>query len=63
MGQWAVDMLIYILFRKEATCMIDLYCALIINGKRDIASIPERYQAAVAAQLAAVGLDENGNAA
>jgi len=43
--------------------MIDLYCALIINGKRDIASIPERYQAAVAAQLAAVGLDENGNAA
>jgi len=43
--------------------MIDLYCALIINGKRDFTSVPARYQAAVRDTLAGIGLNENGNIA
>ena len=41
--------------------MVDLYCALIIAGRRTIDTVPARYKQAVAEQLAAVGLDENGN--
>ena len=41
--------------------MVDLYCALIIAGRRTIETVPERYRGAVIEQLAAIGLDENGN--
>ena len=41
--------------------MVDLYCALIIAGKRTIDTVPARYRDAVREQLEAVGLDENGN--
>ena len=41
--------------------MIDLYCALIIAGRRTIDTVPKRYQDAVREELAAIGLDENGN--
>ena len=41
--------------------MVDLYCALIIAGRRTIDTVPARYKQAVVEQLAAVGLDENGN--
>lgn len=41
--------------------MVDLYCALIIAGKRTIDTVPVRYRDAVREQLAAIGLDENGN--
>lgn len=41
--------------------MIDLYVALIIAGRRTIDSVPKRYQDAVREELAALGLDENGN--
>lgn len=41
--------------------MVDLYCALIIAEKRTFDSVPKRYQEAVREQLAAIGLDENGN--
>ena len=41
--------------------MVDLYCALIIAGKRTIETVPARYRDTVKEQLAAVGLDENGN--
>ena len=42
--------------------MVDLYCALIIAGKRTIETVPKRYREAVREQLAAIGLDENGDA-
>lgn len=42
--------------------MVDLYCALIIAGKRTIDTVPARYREAVKEQLTAIGLDENGNA-
>lgn len=41
--------------------MIDLYVALIINGRRTFVQVPVRYQEAVRADLLALGLDENGN--
>ena len=41
--------------------MKDLYVALIIAGRRTIDTIPERYREAVIEELAALGLDENGN--
>jgi hypothetical protein len=41
--------------------MIDLYVALIINGRRTFSQVPTRYQADVKADLLALGLDENGN--
>lgn len=41
--------------------MVDLYCALIIAGKRTIDKVPTRYRGAVKEQLGAIGLDENGN--
>ena len=39
--------------KKGCRTMVDLYCALIIAGKRTIETVPK--------QLAAVGLDENGD--
>lgn len=41
--------------------MVDLYVALIVAGRRTIDQVPERYREAVIADLAALGLDENGN--
>mgnify|MGYP007111630764 CR=1 FL=1 len=41
--------------------MIDLYVCLIINGRRTFTQVPSKFQAAVKADLAALGLDENGN--
>lgn len=41
--------------------MVDLYVALIIAGRRAFAQVPARYQDAARADLAALGLDENGN--
>ena len=41
--------------------MIDLYVALIINGRRTIDKVPERYKDAVLADLNALGLDGYGN--
>lgn len=41
--------------------MVDLYCALIIAGRRTINQVPERYRKAVIEELAALGLDENGD--
>lgn len=55
--------IIMLFCRKEETRMIELYAALIINGKRTIDSVPVRYQSAVTELLAAVGLDENGDVA
>ena len=56
-----LDLFLYIFFRREVTRMIDLYCALIINGKREFSSIPARYKADVKQTLSDIGLDENGN--
>lgn len=40
--------------------VIDLYVALIIAGRRTIGQVPTRYQETVKADLAALGLDEEG---
>ena len=49
--------------RKEKKNMIDVYLALIINGKRTLSQVPARYQAEVRALLEALGLDGDGNVA
>lgn len=41
--------------------MVELYVALIINDMRKFNKIPPKFQPAVKATLAALGLDENGN--
>ena len=41
--------------------MIDMYCVLIVAGKKAISDVPTRYQAAVTEQLSFMGLDANGN--
>ena len=43
--------------------MVALYVALIINGRRTYAQVPDKFKAAVRADLEALGLDENGNPA
>lgn len=40
--------------------MVDLYVALIINGRRSFDKVPDKFKAAVRADLEALGLDENG---
>ena len=39
--------------------MVDLYVAL-INGRRTFDRVPDKFKAAVRADLEALGLDENG---
>ena len=41
--------------------MVDMYCALIIAGRRVFAQVPVKYQSAVHADLLALGLDDNGD--
>jgi len=41
--------------------MVDMYVALILNNRRTFSQVPVKYQAAVKADLLALGLDENGN--
>lgn len=41
--------------------MVDLYVALIVAGRRTLESVPARFREAVKTDLAAIGLDENGN--
>lgn len=57
-----LDILKIIFKKKGRRIMVDLYCALIIAGKRTIETVPKRYREAVREQLAAIGLDENGDA-
>ena len=40
--------------------MVDLYVALIINGRRTFDRVPDKFKAAVRADLEALGLAENG---
>lgn len=56
------DIIKIIFTKKGYRTMVDLYCALIIAGKRTIETVPKRYREAVREQLAAIGLDENGDA-
>ena len=41
--------------------MVNLYTTLIINKRRTFDQVPEKFKAAVKADLEALGLDENGN--
>ena len=41
--------------------MVQLYVTLIKAGRKSLDDVPEKYRDAVREQLAAVGLDENGN--
>lgn len=56
-----LDILKFIFTKKGRRAMVDLYCALIIAGKRTIETVPKRYREAVREQLEAIGLDENGD--
>ena len=41
--------------------MVDLYVALIINGRRTFEQVPAKFKEGVKADLLVLGLDENGN--
>lgn len=41
--------------------MVNLYTTLIINKRRTFNQVPDKFKAAVKADLEALGLDENGN--
>lgn len=41
--------------------MIDLYVALIINGRRTIDKVPSKYKEHVLTELSALGIDGYGN--
>jgi hypothetical protein len=41
--------------------MVALYVALIINSRRTFSQVPAKFKEAVKEDLAALGLDENGN--
>ena len=41
--------------------MVALYVALIINGRRTFQQVPDKFKTAVHEDLAALGLDDNGN--
>ena len=56
-----LDILWILITKGGKETMVDLYCALIIAGRRTIDKVPARYRDAVIAELAALGLDENGN--
>lgn len=41
--------------------MVDMYVALVMNGRRTLEQVPEKYREAVRLDLEALGLDGNGN--
>lgn len=41
--------------------MIEVYCKLIINNRRSFDRVPDDFKEAVAARLAELGYDTNGN--
>lgn len=47
--------------KKWRLRMIDLYVALIINGRRTIDNVPAKYKDYVLTELSALGLDGYGN--
>ena len=49
------------IFLRGGVIMVDLYVALIIAGRRSYDRVPAKFKAAVKEELAALGLDENGN--
>lgn len=49
------------ILKGDAEVMVDVYCTLIIVGKRTFASVPAKLKDAVRENLAAMGLNENGD--
>lgn len=49
------------IMKGGAQTMVDVYVALIINKRRTIEQVPAQLQAAVLAELNALGLDGYGN--
>ena len=54
-------MIIFLLHILGGIDMVALYVALIMYGRRTFAQVPAKFKEAVKADLAALGLDENGN--
>lgn len=46
---------------KEEIDMVDMYVALVMNGRRKLEQVPEKYREAVRIDLESLGLDGNGN--
>ena len=56
-----IETVIIFKLKQEEKDMVALYVALIIAGRRTFAQVPARYQDYVREDLAALGLDEDGN--
>ena len=53
--------MLVLLLRLGGIDMVAVYVALIIAGRRTFNSVPKKLQDKVRDELAALGLDENGN--
>ena len=59
--EWLQEaLLILISSRKDVKRMVAVYVALIVAGRRTADDVPAKLQAAVLEDLAALGLDGNG---
>ena len=62
--EWLQEaLLILISSRKDVKRMVAVYVALIVAGRRTADDVPAKLQAAVLEDLAALGLDGNGEVA
>lgn len=60
--EWLQEaLLLLISSRKEVKSMVAVYVALIVAGRRTADDVPARLHAAVLEDLAALGLDGNGD--
>lgn len=49
------------ILREEMINMVDVYCTLIILGRKTFEQVPNKLKSKVKEQLNSMGLDENGN--
>lgn len=63
-----LKILLFYIFYRRMINMVDMYTALVIAGRRtcnpdntEVTKVPERYRQPVLEELAALGLDADGN--
>lgn len=65
-----LKILLFYIFYRRMINMVDMYTALVIAGRRtcnldnaEVTKVPERYRQPVLEELAALGIDADGNPA
>lgn len=57
---WLENKLLGLILRKDVSTLVACYVTLIVAGRRTFDQVPAKLQEAVRADLAASGLNENG---